>query len=222
MVARGVPVGLVTGIRGNMRHPRAVCRGQADHSGAVPRWLRHDAVFATSELVMRLDRHWQALLEQGQDLVLTFGILGTNPAEHAMSRVPGEVRFSLEYRSQSDEVLGAFGKLVGEEAAAIGRARGVSFDLGPGVPTPPAVMDAALVDHLAEICGAQAIPYERMPSGAGHDTAIFANEGVSTAMIFVRNEHGSHNPREAMDFADFFLGAEVLFHYLLTAPEALV
>ena len=27
MVARGVPVGLVTGIRGNMRHPRAVVRG---------------------------------------------------------------------------------------------------------------------------------------------------------------------------------------------------
>jgi N-carbamoyl-L-amino-acid hydrolase len=29
-------------------------------------------------------------------------------------------------------------------------------------------------------------------------------------MIFVRNEHGSHNPREAMDMADFLIGAEIL------------
>jgi N-carbamoyl-L-amino-acid hydrolase len=27
----------VTGIRGNVRHRRVVCRGEAAHSGAVPR-----------------------------------------------------------------------------------------------------------------------------------------------------------------------------------------
>lgn len=221
MVAKEIPVGIVTGIRGNIRHPKAVCRGEAAHSGAVPRWLRHDAVFAISDLVMRLDRTWQALLEQGQDLVVTLGILGTNPSEHAMSRVPGEVRFSLEYRSQSTEVLAGFGDLVAEEAAAIGRARGVAFDFGTAVPTPPAVMDARLVAHLSRVCEAQRIPYETLPSGAGHDSAIFANAGVPTTMIFIRNEHGSHNPREAMDFADFFLGAEVLIGGLIGAPEAL-
>jgi len=221
MVARGLPVGIVTGIRGNIRHPNAVCRGEAAHSGAVPRWLRHDAVFAVSELVMRLDRHWQALLEQGEDLVVTLGILGTNPSEHAMSRVPGEVRFSLEYRSQSTAVLDGFGGLVAEEAFSVGAARGVDFALGQRVPTPPAVMDPRLVEHAAAVCGALGIPHERLPSGAGHDAAIFANADVPTTMIFVRNEHGSHNPREAMDYADFFLGADVLLHTLLTAPEAL-
>ena len=39
-------------------------------------------------------------------------------------------------------------------------------------------------------------PFE-MPSGAGHDAAVFAKMGIPTAMIFVRNEHGSHNPDEA-------------------------
>jgi N-carbamoyl-L-amino-acid hydrolase len=79
MVARKIPVGIVTGIRGNYRHPAAGCIGEAAHSGAVPRWLRKDAVFAFSEFVMRLDRHWQALLEQGQDLVVTVGVANTNP-----------------------------------------------------------------------------------------------------------------------------------------------
>jgi N-carbamoyl-L-amino-acid hydrolase len=30
-------------------------------------------------------------------------------------------------------------------------------------------------------------------------------------MIFVRNENGSHNPREAMDLADFIDGVEILY-----------
>jgi acetylornithine deacetylase/succinyl-diaminopimelate desuccinylase-like protein len=47
------------------------------------------------------------------------------------------------------------------------------------------------------------------PSGAGHDSAVFENAGVPSAMVFVRNAHGSHNPDEAMDIDDFMLGAEV-------------
>ena len=70
MVARNVELGVVTGIRGNHRHASITCTGEAAHSGAVPRWLRRDAVFAVSEFIMRIDRHWQALLEQGQDLVV--------------------------------------------------------------------------------------------------------------------------------------------------------
>jgi len=38
------------------------------------------------------------------------------------------------------------------------------------------------------------LPDEEIPSGAGHDAAVFANEGIPSAMIFVRNENGSHNP----------------------------
>jgi N-carbamoyl-L-amino-acid hydrolase len=58
-------------------------------------------------------------------------------------------------------------------------------------------------------------------SGAGHDAAIFANAGVPAAMVFVRNEHGSHNPREAMAFDDFLVGAGLLQAVLLTGAEAI-
>ncbi len=129
MVARNIPVGIVTGIRGNHRHRDAICRGEAAHSGTTPRWLRRDAVFATSEFIMRLDRNWQALLEQGQDIVVTVGVIGTNPTSHAMSRVPDEVRFHLEYRSESHETLKEFEQLARDEAAIMTRMRGVTFDL---------------------------------------------------------------------------------------------
>lgn len=54
---RGLPVGVVTGIYGNLRHLEVVCRGTAAHAGATPRFLRHDAVVAIADLIMRTDRH---------------------------------------------------------------------------------------------------------------------------------------------------------------------
>jgi N-carbamoyl-L-amino-acid hydrolase len=50
-----------------------------------------------------------------------------------------------------------------------------------------------------------------LPSGAGHDAAVFAQMGVPTGMIFIRNEHGSHNPRESMLMKDFLLATKVLY-----------
>jgi N-carbamoyl-L-amino-acid hydrolase len=221
MVARNVPVGLVSGIRGNHRHPAARAIGEAAHSGAVPRWLRRDALLGAADFAMRLDATWRTLLERGEDLVMTFGIFGTNPREHAMTRVPGEVRFSLEWRSESEATLDAFLGLARAEAEEIARERGVRIELGQGVRTPPAAMDPRLLAHARAICTRAALPHEVLASGAGHDAAIFANAGVPSAMVFVRNAHGSHNPREAMEFDDFLAGAAVLRDLLLTGAEAI-
>ena len=53
-----------------------------------------------------------------------------------------------------------------------------------------------------------------MASGAGHDCAVFANEGVPCAMLFIRNDHGSHNANEAMDIDDFAEAARLLWGML--------
>ena len=77
MVARNWPVAVVTGIRGNMRHNKIQCIGETGHSGAVPRWLRKDALLAVTELLTRLDEHWRVLLQMGMDLVMTVGVCST-------------------------------------------------------------------------------------------------------------------------------------------------
>ena len=38
--------------------------------------------------------------------------------------------------------------------------------------------------------------------------------GIPTAMIFVRNDKGSHNPEETMELDDFLIGTELLYHTL--------
>jgi N-carbamoyl-L-amino-acid hydrolase len=211
MVAREAPVGVVTGIRGMLRHISAHCRGSAGHSGAVPRWLRHDAVFALADLLMRLDENWQALNSRGVDLVVTSGVVGTDPREHSVSRIPGDVRFSLEFRSQSLETLEAFYQLARVESAGIERARGVKFEFGERILSAPGLIDRDWAARLRKACVELGVTHIDIPSGAGHDAAVFANQGVPAAMLFVRNEHGSHNPNEKMDLDDFMAGVEVLY-----------
>lgn len=212
MVARQLPLAVVPGIRGNVRHNRVTCVGEPGHSGAVPRWLRKDAMFAVADLITRLDEHWKVLLERGIDLVVTTGIVSTSPEEHSISRIPGTVHFSFEARSKNAETLEGFYQLFRTECKAIARDRGVRFEFDRRIASSPAVMDDRLSGLLAEQCKRENLPTELVPSGAGHDASLFANAGIPTGMLFVRNEHGSHNPDEAMDIDDFMLGVKVLFN----------
>lgn len=220
LVARDLPLAVVTGIRGNFRHRVVECLGEAGHSGAIPRWLRHDTVFATAELITRLDRHWRTLLERGRDLVVTTGIIGTDPAEHALARIPGRLRFSFEARSQSAETLEAFYDLFLSECAGIAEERGVRFKFDRRLDSASARMDEGWIERLRGILRGMNLPDEPIASGAGHDAAVFANAGVPSAMIFVRNEHGSHNPEEAMAMDDFKLGAELMYQALREAAAS--
>jgi beta-ureidopropionase / N-carbamoyl-L-amino-acid hydrolase len=210
LLARDLPVGIVTGIRGNVRHRNVECIGEAGHSGAVPRWLRRDAVFAVAELMTHLDRHWRTLLERGRDVVVTSGVFGTDPAEHAIARIPGKVSFSFEVRSQSKETLESFYDLFRSECNLIAEERGVEFSFDRRLESGPATMDAEWVRRLRKSAQALGLPGEEIPSGAGHDAAVFANAGIPSAMVFVRNENGSHNPKEAMNMDDFVAGIAVM------------
>ena len=210
MVARKLPLAVVSGIRGNVRHNVIQCIGEAGHSGAVPRWLRRDAMFAVADLIMRLDEHWSVLLERGTDLVVTVGMVNTDPAEHAISRIPGRVSFGFEVRSKSLDTLEAFYQLMRAECNAVSRERQVRFEFDRRLLSNPATMDPFLCTALSNACTAQGTPFEVIASGAGHDASLFANTGVASGMLFIRNQNGSHNPQEAMDMDDFMLGVEVL------------
>ncbi len=214
MVSRDLPTAIVTGIRGAIRHRRVTCLGQAGHSGTVPRWLRQDAFFATAELISTLDEHWRVLLERGLDLVLTSGIVETNAKVHAMTRIPDEVSFSIEIRSQSVDALEAFYHLMQTECSTIAKNRKVRFEFDRKLYTAPAKINEGWIKRLKDKSEMLNLPSETIPSGAGHDAAVFANFGIPTAMIFVRNDKGSHNPEESMELDDFLKGTELLYHTL--------
>jgi len=215
--ARDVPLGIVTSIHGNLRHRRIRCTGESAHAGATPRSLRRDAVVAVSDFIVRLDARWSEWLAAGRQITVTHGMIGTDPHEHAISRVAGSVDSSLEIRAEDEKNLLAFHELALGEAAPVAALRGVSFTFDEPIVNLPATMDPAWVSRLDSLCGEERIASIRMPSGAGHDAAVFAHAGIPTAMLFIRNQFGSHNPREAMQLADFGLALRVLVRALFGA-----
>lgn len=219
LVFENLPVGIVTGIRGSFRYRTAKCIGAYAHSGAMPREYRKDAAAATGELITRMDDLWVEMLEQGRDLTVTFGEIMTNPEQHGFSKVAGEAHICLDVRSQDANTLNVVRKELLAIADDIAKRRQVRFDVGELTGSTPAVMSSFLQDMMAEAAKKAGVPYRVMASGAGHDAATFALEGIPTAMLFIRNQNGSHNPDEAMEMADFDQALAVLVH-MLSMPAA--
>jgi len=215
LIERNWPAAIVTGIRGNIRYRKISCIGSAGHSGTIPRWLRQDSVFASSELISRMDDHWKTILQHGGDLVLTSGIFHTDSFHHAMSRIPGELFFSFEARSQDTETLLALDNLLKSECKTIERDRGVKFEFSNIIKSVPADLDKSIINKLLKSAKIYGLSDSILPSGAGHDAAIFATQGVPTGMIFVRNDKGSHNPEESMEIADFMVAVGILKNFVM-------
>ena len=207
---QGIPVGVVNGIRGNLRYRHASICGKYAHAGALAREYRHDAVLAGAEFVQMLEQKWDALTALGDDFVATVGEFWTDPDMHGMTKVPGSVRFTMDLRSLSNDVLLDVDAHLRDQAQQIGDRRGVTIDLGAYTNAPPAIIDQGLVARFEVAAQKLDIAALTLPSGAGHDCATFSWQGVSSGMLFIRNQNGSHNPDEAMRQTDFDKTVQVL------------
>lgn len=212
------PVGVVTGIRGNTRARDASCVGEYTHSGAVPQSHRHDAVLATAELVTGLDAEATRIRENGGDIVFAAGKFFTDADLHSLTKVPGEIRFTLDIRSLDRAIISSMTNLARDLGDEISQRRGVRFDLGEFPVSEPTIMNEGHHRHLWAGCEALGIDAIDIASGGGHDAQEFDRSGIPAAMIFVRNAHGSHNARESMEMSDFALGTRLLAWAMATAP----
>jgi N-carbamoyl-L-amino-acid hydrolase len=215
----GFPVGIVTGIPGNFRFPDARVLGEYGHVGQLRAW-RHDAVVAASELACGLDALWSEWEAAGKPMACTIGQFATDPALHALTKVPGELRFTLDMRAYEPEHLAELEARTRALVAAIEQRRGVRFELGATARAAVGRMAPAIRDGFEAIAQQLDIRTRRIGSPASHDAAAFAAAGVPTAMLFVRNEHGSHNPDEAMTIEDFLLATAILTGWLADAVRA--
>jgi beta-ureidopropionase / N-carbamoyl-L-amino-acid hydrolase len=210
LIGRGVPIGVVTAINGGFRHMTLRITGDWAHSGATPFGFRRDAAMAAADLMLRMQGWWADRQAAGEALTVTFGCMATDPALHGGSRVAGEVTLALDIRAGSQAVLDRAAQALSRIMADVAQAQGVTIDPGPRFDWDAAECDAGLVDRMARAALALDIPCLRMPSGAGHDTAALAAAGIPSAMIFVRNANGSHNPHEAMDEGDLNLAVRLI------------
>jgi beta-ureidopropionase / N-carbamoyl-L-amino-acid hydrolase len=87
------------------------------------------ASWPACEFVHALDRLWAEWDREGKDMAFTVGKLYTDPARHALTKIAGEVTFSLDVRSFDPDLLIELEGRVKTIAAEIMERRDVTIDL---------------------------------------------------------------------------------------------
>jgi len=216
LVAAGLPVAICTGIPGNFRYASARIVGRNDHVG-LGRRFRADAGLAGADFHTAMDALWLEHEVRGIPMACTLGKFHTDPAQHGLTVVPGAFSFSLDVRAYDEAVLAALERRMLANIAGIEARRGVRFELGPRASAAVGMVDTGVRAGLARAAAAMGVPTMDLGSPASHDAAAFAACGVPMAMLFIRNENGSHNPDEAMEMDDFLAATRVLSAWLADA-----
>ena len=203
------PIGVVTGIAAPERFYVTI-RGNADHSGATPMNLRHDALCGASKIILGIEEI--AAMQEEPPVVGTVGIVEVTPG--AMNVIPGEVKLGVDIRSISEVARNSVVTLVKEFIDVTTDKRGLSYTIEPIAQDHPVAMHPAMIREIEAVVTSLGVEYMALPSGAGHDAMHWADD-VPTGMIFIPCLNGiSHNPAEFADMDDIVMGAQVLDNVL--------
>jgi len=198
-------IGIVTGIAAPERFYVTI-RGNADHSGATPMNLRHDALCGASKIILGIEEI--ASMQEEPPVVGTVGVVEVVPG--AMNVIPGAVKLGVDIRSISKVARDSVVTLIKEFIDVTAEKRGLSYTIEPVAQDHPVVMNPAMIREIEEAVKSVGVDYMTMPSGAGHDAMHWADD-VPTGMIFIPCREGiSHNPAELADMDDIVTGAKIL------------
>ena len=204
----GEQIGVVTAIVG-YREVMVTLTGQQNHAGTTPMALRRDAFQGLSAFNTRLnDRLRNVVTPQS---VWTIGHVAVAP--NASSIVPGQVRFSMQWRDGDADRLGRMQAVIEATLNEVAAEMGLRVEVGPLEGLEPVAMDAALRARLE--AGAEAVApgrWRQMPSGALHDASNLA-QLMPVALLFVPSIGGiSHAFEEDTREGDLVTGLRVLAH----------
>lgn len=198
-------IGIVSGIAGPERF-YVIIRGNADHSGATPMNLRHDALCGASKIILGIEE--VTSMQEEPPVVGTVGIAEVVPG--AMNVIPGAVKLGVDIRSISKVARDSVVFLIKELIDVIAEKRGLSYTIEPISKDHPVSMHPLMVKEIERAVTSLQLEYMIMPSGAGHDAMHWA-EVAPTGMIFIPCRDGiSHNSAEFAAMDDIVAGAEVL------------
>jgi N-carbamoyl-L-amino-acid hydrolase len=205
----GTAIGIVTGAQAQVWYD-AVITGQDAHAGTTPPSARRDALLAAARIIALVDR---LMRERGEDGRGTVGQLAVLPSSRNV--IPGEVRFSVEFRHPQESEIAALAASFPEQAEALARETGCALALQELFRIPAQPFDAACVGLVREAAARLGYSAREIISGAGHD-AVYVARHVPTAMIFTPCAGGlSHNEAESIAPEEAAAGCQVLFEAVL-------
>jgi len=176
--------------------------GEANHAGTTRMEDRRDPMVTYAMTALAANK--QARLA-GQRA--TFGRVETTP--NSTNSVPSEVTAWLDARCDSGRALTELVDAIWRQADERSQRDGTRVAVTPesvsgAVDFDPSLATAIAVDH-------ETGPWPLIPTQAGHDAGVLAMQGVSSAMLFVRNPTGvSHSPAEHASLPDCLAGVDAL------------
>lgn len=205
-----ITLGVVTGIVGIERY-EIVVKGLADHAGTTPMNIRADALAGAAEMVKALE---MIVNEQFEEQVVgTVGELSVTP--NASNVIPGKVKFSVEIRSISKDVIGKVRDNFFKKVNDISEKRNLAIESRSISQSDPVLIKKKIVNYLTESCYEVSQNVMHLPSGAGHDANQISELGP-VGMIFIPCREGkSHCPEEWVDKEVVAQGANVLLKSVL-------
>lgn len=187
----GRALGLVSAIAGARRFELTLT-GKAGHAGGVPMERRRDALAGAARAVLDIER---LALELG--CVATVGMIDVEPG--AANVIPGEARFSLDVRAETDERRDGCWLAIQNALQETCRDRRLALAIEETHSAPAEQPDPRLVAAVREgISAAGDDDPLVLLSKAGHD-AMAIGATIPWAMMFIACEGGvSHHPDEAV------------------------
>jgi N-carbamoyl-L-amino-acid hydrolase len=204
--ASGLRVGIVTSIVAIWQY-RILFEGEQNHAGTTRMAVRKDAGLALIRLAAAIDRRFPEVA--GERTVWTTGRTSLEPG--APSIIPGRAEMLFQFRDADPERLQLLERTL-EALVAEADARGpCRCRLEVMSRSVPKLMDPRFQDALEQAAECHAPGgHMRMPSAAGHDAQILAQQ-VPAGMLFVPSIGGiSHHWREDTKEEDIVLGCQVM------------
>ena len=202
-------IGIVTGGQAQVWY-NAVTTGRDSHAGTTPPSVRKDALVCAARIIDLVDRMMRARGEDGRG---TVGQLVVIP--NSRNVVPGEVRFSVEFRHPDPSEIERIAAQFPREAGFIARDCGIRLELTELFRLPAQPFDPDCVGLVRTAADTLGYSTREIVSGAGHD-AISVARHIPTAMIFTPCKDGlSHNEMESIEPEQAEAGTQVLLGAVL-------
>lgn len=208
LAENGHDVGVVTGIRGNVRSdgyiefysedPSDPTAGKNLHTGGASEERRRNAAAAAIDYAHQLE---QRLNAEFADKDLVHEVVDMVIPDPAQTSIPARAKIKHDIRSVDIDVLNRVKVIMEETAKSVAKDRGLSVDIdGKLYISPPYLVEESTLSGVeGSITG---LKTARVVSGAGHDASVLGNAGVNAGMIFIAhgvdNAGASHTPIETM------------------------
>ena len=210
----GKIIGIVTGAQAQVWYDALVI-GQEAHAGTTPPAARKDALVGAAHIVDLVDRLMRARGEDGRGTVGQMTVL-----PNSRNVIPGEVRFSVEFRHPDAAEIERLDEEFRREANAITAAHGVHLALTKLFELPAQPFDLTCVDLVRKAAARLGLPAREIVSGAAHD-AVYVARRVPAAMIFTPCAGGlSHNEAESILPVEAEAGCQVLLEAVLARANS--